>query len=75
MRKLEFCLCKNIGADQLHSNCTADQCLSFFRYKDSTITLLLKSEIFFGCTGRFVSDLVRNHKDRFSCVAAHVKNV
>ena len=32
------------GADQLCSNCTADQRLCF-RYTNSTITLLLKSEI------------------------------
>ena len=25
MRKLDFCLCKNKGADQLCGNCTADQ--------------------------------------------------
>ena len=40
MRKADFCLCKNKGADQLCSNCTADQCLCF-RYSDSTIPLLL----------------------------------
>ena len=43
MRKLDFCLCENKGADQLHSNCEADQRL-YFRYMDSTIPLL-KSEI------------------------------
>ena len=32
------------GADQLRSNCEADQHLCF-RYKDSTIPLLSKSEI------------------------------
>ena len=42
-RKLEFCLCENKGADQLSSNCTADQRLCF-RYTNSTIPLL-KSEI------------------------------
>ena len=44
MRKLDFCLCENKGADQLRSNCEADQHLCF-RYMDSTIPLLLKSEI------------------------------
>ena len=29
MRKLDFCLCENKGADQLCSNCTADQRLCF----------------------------------------------
>ena len=42
MRKPDFCLCKNKGADQLCSNCKADQHLCF-RYMDSTIPLLLKS--------------------------------
>ena len=44
MRKPDFCLCENKGADQLRSNCEADQRLCF-RYTDSTISLLLKSEI------------------------------
>ena len=39
MRKPDFCLCKNKGADQLHSNCKADQRLCF-RYSDSTTSLL-----------------------------------
>ena len=44
MRKPDICLCENKGADQLRSNCEADQRLCF-RYTDSTIPLLLKSEI------------------------------
>ena len=44
MRKRDFCLCENKGADQLLSNCEADQGLCF-RYTDSTIPLSLKSEI------------------------------
>ena len=44
MRKPDFCICKNIDADQLRSNCAADQRLCF-RYTDSTIPLLPKSEI------------------------------
>ena len=39
MRKPAFCFCKNKDADQLCSNCTADQHL-YFRYTDSTIPLL-----------------------------------
>ena len=42
MRKLDFCLCENKDADQLRSNCEADQRLCF-RYSDSTIALLLVS--------------------------------
>ena len=50
MRKPDFCLCENKGADQLCSydqlcsNCTADQRLCFL-YSDSTIHLPPKSEI------------------------------
>ena len=44
MRKPDFCLCENKGADQLRSNFEADQRLCF-RYMDSTISLLLKTEI------------------------------
>ena len=44
MRKPDFCLCENKGADQIRSNCEADQRLCF-PYTDSTIPLLLKSEI------------------------------
>ena len=44
MRKLDCCLCENKGADQLCSNCEADQRLCF-RYLDSTIPLLLIAEI------------------------------
>ena len=39
-----ICIGKNKGADQLRSNCEADQRLCF-RYTDSMITLLLKSKI------------------------------
>ena len=44
MRKPDFDLCKIKGADQLHSNCKADQRLCF-HYMASTIPLLPKSEI------------------------------
>ena len=39
MRKPDFCIRENKGADQLCSNCTADQHLCF-RYSDRTIPLL-----------------------------------
>ena len=32
MRKTAFCICKNKGADQLCSNCTADQHLCFAKW-------------------------------------------
>ena len=44
MRKPAFCICENKDADQLCGNRTADQRLCF-RYTDSTIPLLSKSEI------------------------------
>ena len=77
MRKPDFCLCENKGTDQLHSNCTADQCLCFC-YMDSTIPLLLKSEISsykpssVTVQGQFVSDLVVDPEDQFSHVAAKI---
>ena len=42
--KPTICLCENKGADQLRGNREADQHLCF-RCSDSTISLLLKSEI------------------------------
>ena len=44
MRKLTFCICENKDADQLRGNREADQRLCF-RYLDSIIPLLSKSEI------------------------------
>ena len=44
MRKSAFCICENKDADQLRGNREADQRLCF-RYLDSTIPLLPKSEI------------------------------
>ena len=44
VRKPAFCICENKDADQLRGNREADQRLCF-RYTDSTISLLPKSEI------------------------------
>ena len=44
MRKPTICICENKDADQLRGNREADQRLCF-RYIDSTINLLSKSEI------------------------------
>ena len=44
MRKPTICIGENKDADQLRGNREADQRLCF-RYSDSTLTLLLKSEI------------------------------
>ena len=43
MRKPAFCICENKDADQLRGNREADQRLCF-RYMDSTIPLLSRSE-------------------------------
>ena len=74
MRKPDFCICENKRADQLCSNCTADQRLCI-RYSDSTTHLLLIAKIsrIFDCTCRFVSYLVGMPEDRFSRVAAHLE--
>ena len=63
MRKPAFCICENKDADR-----KADQRLCF-RYTDSTIPLLPKTEIsslatFSDWTAWFVSDLVENLEDR-----------
>ena len=44
MGKPTICICENKGADQLRSNCEADQRLCF-RYTDSKLPLLSKSKI------------------------------
>ena len=44
MRKPAFCICENKDADQLRGNREADQRVCF-RYTDSTMPLLPKSEI------------------------------
>ena len=43
-RKPDFCICENKSADQLCSNCTADQRLCL-RYSDITIPFLLITNI------------------------------
>ena len=64
MGKPTICICENKDADQLRGNREADQRLCF-RYSDSIVPLLLKSEkilaLFCACTGRFVSNLFGNH--------------
>ena len=65
MRKPAFCISENKGADQLRSNCAADQRLCF-RYTDSTINPKLQPlTSFCDCTARFVSDLVGNPNTGF----------
>ena len=61
MRKPTFCICKIKGADQLRSNCEADQRLCF-HYMDSTISSFKIQNfkllaVFCACTAWFVSDM------------------
>ena len=65
MTKRDYCLCENKGADQLRSNCEADQRLCFC-YSDTTVLFYLNlkfqaSSCPSACSGRFVSDLFGNH--------------
>ena len=73
MRKPAFCICENKGANQLCSNCTADQRLYFRGYTDSIITLFSTPlAIFCACIARFVSDLFGKPLCWFSFDAAHL---
>ena len=60
MRKLGICISKNKCADQLQGNCAADQRLCF-----SIIVHFKPLVIFYGCTDRFVLDLVGNPEESF----------
>ena len=64
LRKPAFCICENKDADQLRGNREADQRLCF-RYSDSTITLLPKSEIsrFYPSSVIAQSDLCRTRSE------------
>ena len=73
--KICISIWENKGADQLYNNNAADRPLCF-RYIQSTISLLHKSEISSPCrTAWFVSDLVRNPEDRFSRDVAHITSL
>ena len=71
MKKRDYYLCENKDADQLCSNCTADQRLCF-RYTGSKFKLLA---IFCNCTDRIVSDLYGDPIDRFSRVMAQKQSI
>ena len=71
IRKPTTYIAENKGADQLCSDCTADQRLCF-RFSDRTIPLFLKSTCFYDCTSPFVSDLVGNLNGWLSQDATHV---
>ena len=76
MRKPAFCICENKDADQLRSNCAADQRLfsPYGKYNPSSTEVrnFKPLAIFCDCTARFVLDLVRNPEDRFSHNEAHL---
>ena len=74
MRKQDFCLGENKGADQLRSYFAAPLFSLHGYYNSSTVyyqNFTILALFYADCTGRFVSDLVGNPEDRFSCVAAH----
>ena len=76
MRKPDFCMCENKGADQLCGNHAADQCLCFWDIA-STIPLLSKSKISSLQPSSVVvlpdlCVLVGTPEDRFSNVATHL---
>ena len=60
-----FCICKIKDADQLCSNCTADQCLCFCCMDSTNIQDFKLSFFFHDCTGWLMSDLINNPKDWF----------
>ena len=61
MGKQIFRIWDNKGADQLRSDCEADQ-RHCFRYADNTIALLsMHLAIVCACVARFVSDPFGNH--------------
>ena len=76
MRKSAFCICENKGAYHLHLRGGTAQLISTFVFatynpSSSQIRNFKLLAIFCGCKAAFVSDLVGNPKDRFSCDAAH----
>ena len=76
MRKPAFGTCENKGADQLHSNCPADQRLCF-RY--STTCSLIQNfkllAIYCDFAARFVTNLVGTPEDRVSHYEAQSSKV
>ena len=78
MRKPAFCICENKGADQLCSNCTADQCLCFRYIVKSRFYLNINFQA--SCHLLWLYSLVhvgpgQIPKDRFSCNDAQLKIV
>ena len=72
MRKPDFCLCKNKGADQLLS---AQLISAFFLLNgqyNSSSTYFKILALFSDHTDQFASHLVGNPEDRFTRVAAHI---
>ena len=85
MKKTAFCICKNKDADQLRSNCAADQTVQLISAFVLAIQIvkslyfinpksLVSNQLLwlYTCTARFVSDQVRNSDDRFSHNKAHM---
>ena len=78
MRKPTFCIWENKDADQLRGNPEADQRLCFRYTVQSLYFLNLKfpaSSHLLWLYSRFVSDLVENPEDRFSCDTAQIRSL
>ena len=79
-RKPDFCQCENKCADQLRSNCEADQRLCF-RYTDSTIPLLLNTKfqapsfLLLLYTPVCVGPRRKSRLLDFSCEGSHVSHI
>ena len=74
MRNHAFCMCENIGEDQLCDNRAADQrlCFQYIVLKEQSLIYLnpnFKPLLF--CTALFVLDIVVNPEDMFSQDIAH----
>ena len=76
MKKSDFCICKNKGANQLHGNRKADHAFVFATWIVQGLLFLNRNfkplAIFCGSTAQFVWDLVGNPKDRFSQKEAQI---
>ena len=72
MQKPAFCINKNKGAYQLYSTAQLIRAFVFSTEIVFCIPNFKPLAIFCSCTAWFVSDLVRNPKDRFSRDKAHL---
>ena len=72
MRNPAFCICENKDADQLRGIYAADERLCFCYTSSFLVRNFKLQAIFCCCITRFVSDLVGNSEDKFSCDMAYM---